>query len=929
MKIDRKAALTLAACLVLAPATLAENAETPVTLSVPVDEFRLPNGLRVILHEDRSTPIVAVNIWYHVGSKNEVVGRTGFAHLFEHMMFQGSKNYDADYFTPLQEAGATINGSTNADRTNYYEVVPSNFLELALFMEADRMGGLLEAMTLPKLNNQRDVVKNERRQNYDNRPYGTSFERMSALLYPENHPYRWPTIGSLEDLTAASEEDVKAFFRQYYVPDNAVLTIAGDFKKDDARRWVEKYFGPIPRGVQPIVRPDPPAPKLDQEVRVSYRDNVRLPRIFMAWHTVAQFAPDDAALDMLATVLSSGRGSRLQSSLIYEKQIAQDVGAGQQSREISGVFQVQATARPGQSIEAIEKEILDQIERIKNAPPTADEMERALTQTEAGFVFGLQTVLGKANQLNSYAIFRGRPDFFSEDLARYRRVTAAEVQRVARQYLNQNRVVMTYLPQTDEKVRSVTDAAANQPTSVESERGRPADASRLPKPGPNPKLNLPRIERSKLPGGLEVLLVRQTELPVVSMNLVLKTGGTADPTGRAGLALLTADLLTAGTEKRSALEISNQLQAIGAGLNVGANWDSSSASLTTLTKNLDTALDIFSDVVVRPVFPEIELETRRRRLLGAILQRRDNADAIASIAYDSVLYGEKHPYGQVLSGDEASIKAINRADTETFYRTYYRPNNAVLIVVGDVTMKEIAPKLGRAFADWKAADVPRTAVPATSPRDRAVLYLVDKPGAAQSVIRIGQVGVARDTPDYFPLVVMNAILGGQFSSRVNMNLRENKGYTYGARTGWEFRRGAGPFTASAGVQTAVTKESVVEFLKELRGIRGDIAVTAPELEYNKQSLIRRFPSNFETVGQVSGQLANLVIYNLPDTYFNDYIARINAVTLQDIERVANRYLDPSTMAILVVGDRTVIEPKLKEISGLDIRYLDTEGKPIR
>ncbi len=894
-------------------------------------EFRLKNGLRVIMHQDKSTPVVAVNLWYHVGSKNEVVGRTGFAHLFEHMMFQGSKNYNDDYFKPLQEAGASINGTTNADRTNYFQLVPSNFLELALFMEADRLGGLLDAMTQEKLDNQRDVVKNERRQRYDNQPYGTAFEKISELIYPKDHPYSWMTIGSLTDLSNASMDDVKSFFRQYYVPNNTSLVIAGDFDPKQAKKLVEKYFGTIPTGAA-ITRPNPPAPKIDGEMRKSYEDSVQLPRLYMVWHTVAANHPDEAALDMLQFVLSSGRGSRLQSNLIYGKQLSQDAGATHFSREIAGQFQVISTARPQKSLEEIEKEINAEIERLKKEPPTAEEMTRALNVIESQTIFGIQTVLGKADRMNSYATFTGKPDGFQSDLDRYRKVTPADIQRVANTYLNGNRLVMSFVPRKGDRPAAQTDNPANTPTSVadKKETEKKDYSANLPKPGPNPSFALPSIDKQKLSNGMNVWIVRQAELPIVSMNMVFNSGGTADPQDRAGLAAFTASLLNTGTKTRSAVEIANQLQSIGANVNSISGWDSANVTMQTLTKNLDKALEIYSDVVTNPVFPETEFKTLQGRSLVALRQRRDNPNAIANVAYSNLLYGKNHPYGKTLTGDESSIKALTKAEIENFYATYYRPNNATLIVVGDAEAKTLLPKLETAFANWKSAEVPKIETPETATFDKPGIYIVDKPGAAQSVLSIGQIGVSRDNPDFFPLQVMNSILGGQFSARVNMNLREEKGYTYGARTSWSMRRGAGPFEASADVQTAVTKESVQEFMKELSGIRGAIPVTPVELEYHKQGLIRRFPAAFETVGQISAQLSNLVVYDLPDSYFNEYLSKINAVTVNDVNRVANKYLTPDKMAILIVGDRKVIEPKLKEIEGWgsSIRFLDAEGNLI-
>ena len=895
---------------------------------IKYQEMTLKNGMRVIMHVDKSTPIVAVNVWYHVGSKNEVAGRTGFAHLFEHMMFQGSKNYDAEYFTPLQEAGANINGSTNVDRTNYFEVLPSNFLELALFMEADRMGNLLEAMTQEKLDNQRDVVKNERRQNYDNQPYGTAFEKTAALMYPKTHPYSWTTIGSLDDLTAASMDDVKAFFREYYVPNNASLVIAGDFDPKEAQKLVEKHFGSIAKGTA-IKRPNPPMPKLDKEIRVQYEDNVQLPRLYMTWHSAPRYTQDEAVLDILASVLSAGRGSRLQSNLVYGKQIAQDAVAFNPASEISGLFQIQSTARPGKTLEEIEKEINAEIERIKNEPPTSEEIARALNQIESSTIYGLQTVLGKADQMNGYATYLNKPDYFGAELEKYRKVTPADVQKAAQTFLTDKRLVMSFVPRPKGKEMPKMNAAVNKQASVSKKEKSTIDNSKLPKPTANPKFTLPTVEKTKLSNGLEVWLVKQTELPIVSMNMVFKSGTTADPQGLSGLGSTTASLLDDGTKTRTAVDIANEVQSIGAQLSTSSGSDSSGVRMLTLTKNFDKALDVYADVIQNAEFPEAEVESFRKRTLVGLLQRRDNANVISNIVYNRILYGDNHPYGVTLS--ETSAKAIKRDDLKRFYSTYYRPNNAVLIVVGDADMKMLTPRLEAKFKDWKTGEISAMNLPNAPSRDKAAIYVVDKPGAAQSVISIGQIGVSRDNPDFFPLQVMNTILGGGFTSRLNMNLREDKGYSYGAGSGFSFRRGAGPFAATAGVQTAVTKESVIEFLKEIRGIRGEIPVTQAELEYNKQSLIRRLPAGFETVDQIAGQLATSVVYNLPDNYFADYISRVNAVTLDDVNRVANKYLTPDKLAIVVVGDRKTIESGLKEVEGLgsSIIYLDAEGNPIQ
>lgn len=987
-------------------------------------QYFLPNGLRVILHEDHSTPIVGVNVWYHVGSKNESVGRTGFAHLFEHMMFQGFKGYDYDYIPVLQEIGGAINGSTTQDRTNYWELVPSNFLETAMFMESGRMKGLLDAMTQTKLDNQRDVVKNEKRQRIDNQPYGQASYKITEAMYPEGHPYHWSPIGSMEDLSAAALDDVKGFFRTYYVPNNASLVISGDFDPKDARALAEKYFGPIAKGAD-ITRPAPALPSLAAEKREQIEDRVQLSRVYMSWHSVPQYSKDEAAMDMLAGILGGGKSSRLYKTLVYDKQIVQNASSFNSTSEIAGLFQIVATAKPGKTLAEIEQVIDAEVAKLRDAPPTPEEMERAYNAREAGFIYGLQTVGGfggKDDQLNNYATFLNDPGYFEKDLARYRAVTAADVQRVAKQYLTDKRYVLSVVPRaagptsaggaapstpregmatpsqqtggtqqpgagnaasqttpsgtasgtqaagaqgTPSGAQTMTkpEAAASQPAGAAppqsasptaSGRGmgsgsgmgtgsgtgvkqqpktkeKTVDLSLLPKSKPDPKLVLPTVQRRKLSNGLEVLVVEHHEVPVVSMNLVIKTGGAGDPADKAGLAVVTADMLDEGTATRSSLDISDQLSSIGASVSIRPGWDSTTASMQTLTRHLDRALEIYADVLTSPAFPDKDLQRIRASRLGGLRQQRDNPDAIAGLVFQTALYGRNHPYGHPLSGDEASLTSLTGDDVRKFYETFYRPNNSSLVVVGDVKPDEVVAKLEKALAGWKSAHVPAVEVTAAPvAREHSMIYLVDRPGSVQSVINIGQIGVPRSSPDYFPLLVMNRILGGASSARINLNLREDKGYTYGANSAFDFRRGAGVFIASAPVQGFSTKESVFEFMKELRGIRGEIPVTPTELDAAKQSIVRGFPRSFETPDQISGRLESVVTYDLPDTYFNSYIERIQAVTLEDVTRVANRYLTPDRMAVVIVGDRKAIEAGLRSLDGFSdrITFVDTEGRTV-
>ncbi|MEO5588296.1 MAG: pitrilysin family protein, partial [Gemmatimonadaceae bacterium] len=925
----RMIALLLAACALTTTAEAQNRPAKPVTIGLPIKgalslppltytEFSLPNGLKVILHEDHSTPIVAVNVWYHVGSHNETPGKTGYAHLFEHMMFQGAKGYNDDYFKALQEVGGTLNGSTSTDRTNYWEVVPSNFLERAVFLEADRMGTLPDVMTEAKLANQRDVVKNEKRQNYDNRPGGLTGARIAEIIYPSTHPYHWLTIGSLDDLTAASMDDITGFFRRYYTPNNASLVIAGDFNPAVARRYVEKYFGPVKRGpeVTPVVVVQP---ELSGTIRQGMEDRVASPRLTIVWHTVPALTPDAAPLDALASELGQGKNSRLYRALVYDTQVAQDVSAGSNTRELAGSFQISATPRRGVTLDSLEAAINREIANVIVTPPSLADIQRSFNQNEAQLIYSLQNVGGfggKSDQLNQNAVMTGNPGFFEQNLSRYRALTPADIQRVARTYLTDNKLVFTVTPRAQGGERAQSSAVSGTgaaPAEEESSATSALNAS-LPAGGPDPAFTLPQLQRRKLSNGLNVLIVEHHELPVVTMNMVMKGGAAAEPAGGAGLASFTADMLDEGTTTRSALDLSNQLSNIGADLGSSADWDASRLSMTTLTRHLSTALELYSDVLINPAFSAADLSRIRSARLQGFASRRNDANAIAGEVYANLLYGANHPYGHSQNGTEASLRDVSAESLRGFYSSYYRPNNAVMIIVGDVKPDAIAAQLETALSGWKSAPVPAVKLDlAPVARQRSTIYLVDRPGAAQSVINIGLVGAPRSAPDYFARIVLNQILGGAFVSRVNLNLREQKGYTYGARTTFAFRQGAGPFTASAGVQTAVTKESVAEFLKELRGIRGEIPISAKELEQAKQSLIRGFPRTFETPSQIATRLGDIALYGLPDNYFNSYIAGVQRVTAADVLGVANSTIDPSRLAILVIGDRAVVEAGLRSL----------------
>ena len=882
---------------------------------IAFEKFTLKNGLQVILHEDQSVPMVGVNIWYHVGSQNEKEGRTGFAHLFEHMMFQGSEHMRENFDVVFERIGGNNNGSTTEDRTNYWENVPSNYLEDALWMESDRMGFLLPAMTQERLDNQRDVVKNERRQGVENEPYGKVWPLLAESIFPKGHPYSWPVIGSQEDLTRASKEDIEEFFKSYYTPNNASLCIAGDFDPKIAKALVEKYFDDIPPG-PPVDRIKTWIPKFEGEKRVLVEDRVSLPRLYIVWTTPELFAPGDAELDLLSNILSEGKTSRLYKSLVYDKQIAQDVSAFQYSRELAGVYMIIATAKEGHTLDELQTAIDQEIEAVKQKGVTAAELEQAKNNYEANFVRQLQRIGGfgsKSDKLNEYNTRLGDPDKFQWDLNRYLLASLEGVRSMAQQYLGKDRLVLSVIPRSDLKAESTQVVRTSEP-----------------KPTAEHLFTPPQIQKAKLSNGMEVLAVEDHKLPLVAISLVIKSGFSADPKERPGTASLTSELLDEGTTTRTALQIADETKKLGADLGTSSSPDASTVTLNVLKKYLDQGLNLMSDVVINPTFPGNELERQRQIYLGQIKQENMEPFTSALKIYYRTIYGPDHPYAQPYtgSGTEASIKALQKGDLKKYYETYYHPNNATIILVGDITMKEILPKLETVFKAWKAEDIPAMTVPQAVPLTKTKIYLIDKPGAAQSVVIGGNLGIPRSSPDYYAIQVMNNVLGGMFSSRINSNLREEKGYTYGAFSFFSTNKYPGSFAAYAPVQSQYTKETVVEMEKELRGICNQKPLTSEELQRSKDYLVKGYSQKFQSFDQIAGQIATLVTYDLPEDNLQRYVPSITAVDANATAEVAKKYIHPDALLYVIVGDAAKIEPGLRELNIGEISYLDSEGNPI-
>jgi zinc protease len=934
--------LGLAPLLLLARSAACFATEPPPTQlrkpqipTLAVEKYTLPNGLTVLLHEDHKTPVAAVNVWYKVGSKDEQPGRTGFAHLFEHMMFQGSKNHDRDYFMPLEKLGAELNGTTDEDRTMYYETVPSNALELALWLEADRMGFLLPAMTQEKLNNQRDVVKNERRQTVDNVPYGQAEEALLRALYPTDHPYHHSVIGSMADLSAARLTDVAAFFRAHYVPNDAILCVAGDFQPGEVSRWIEKYFGPLPRG--PEASPAKPnVPGLPDSKRIRMTDAVSLPRAQLIWATVPAHHPDEPALDMLAAVLGGlPKENRLFRALLYDRQLAAQVSASHPTLLLSGTFEVDLYAQPGHKLDELLPIADAEIERLKAEGPTAAEVRKAQNERESALVMGMQSVTRKASILNQSMGTFGDPLAYRTELENVFAVTPEDVKRVARKYLGAARIELDVLPgaPASRAPEAAVDASKQAPVA-----GVPAvevkdsfDRSKMPGLGPPPRYAPPRFERRKLSNGLEIRIVERHDLPIVTFDLVIKSGETLTPKGKEGSGSIAAGMLDEGTKSRDALQLAGALAEIGASLRSAGELESTSVSLTTLKRHLEIALELYTDVLLNPSFPEKELKRLKLQRLAQLKARADDPEQTAAAVFPRLIYGVDHPYGRPDMGTAATIESITRADAIALYNRIMVPGNAALVVVGDVAADAITASLETRLRRWVPGPVPEPvnlAITAGPPK-RHTIYLIEKPAAAQSVLTVGRIGAPRRTPDFFALTLMNAILGGQFVSRINMNLREDKGYSYGADSSFSFLRGPGPFEARATVQTAVTRESLVELIKELTDITGSRPVTDGELSFAKQRIIQGFPSRFETTFGVAGVMAGLVAQGLPDDELDRYQSRIEAVSRADVDRVAREYITPESMAILVVGDRTQVERPLQSLPFVkSIQRLDSDGNSL-
>jgi zinc protease len=887
-------------------------------VDIPYEEFTLDNGLRVIVHTDRKAPIVAVNLWYHVGSKDEPEGRTGFAHLFEHLMFQGSENYPGEYFEPFELVGATgINGTTSFDRTNYFQNVPTTALDLALWMESDRMGHFLGAITQELLDEQRGVVQNEKRQSH-NQPYGRVWEHMFAASYPADHPYSWMPIGSMEDLDAATLDDVKDWFQTRYGPDNAVLVLAGDIDLETAQEKVARYFGHIPAG-PPLARKETwVAPRTESTRELMY-DRVAQPRIYRAWNMAEFGSVESDHLALLAQVLGGSLSSRLNARLLHRDQLVDDVSATAFGLEISGVFLIVATVKQDVDPARVEAIMDEELRRLLREGPTRAELAQAKTQFRAGFIRGIERIGGfggKSDVLAECAVYTGDPGCYRASLANIENATPANLQAVGNRRLAQGDHTLTVLP---------FPAYTTSPSEVDRSLG-------IPQVEEFPDVTFPPLQRSRLGNGIEIVLAERHEVPVVQLQLQFDAGYAADLGGKLGAASFTMAMLDQGAGRRSALELAAAIEAEGAQISAAAGLDTAAISLSALTERLDASLALFADVALRPQFAEAEIERIRRQWLAQIAQEKTRPQSIAYRLLPPLLYGEGHAYAIPFtgSGTEESIQSLDRADLLAFQRDWLRPDNATIIVVGDTTLAAIVPLLEKHFGRWQAPDSPlpeKNLLPVERP-DRPRIYLVDQPGAIQANILAGQVVNSTADETSLDFDIANGVFGGTFTSRINMNLREEKGWSYGTRSSSSAAKGQRPWIISAPVQIDRTVESLVELHRELSEFTGARPATAEEIDKIRVNRIRSLPGRFETAAAVLGTVGGIVSYGWPDDHVIREQERIETMTVEQVHAAAEM-LDVDALTWVIVGDLATIEAPVRELALGEVVVLDAAGRPVR
>lgn len=918
--------------------------EEEARLSIDFEKYELENGLDVVLHQDKSDPIVSLAIQYGVGSNREKTGRTGFAHLFEHMLFQESENVGQDqFFKKIQDAGGTLNGGTWKDGTIYYEVVPKNAMEMIMWLESDRMGFLINTVTESAFYNQQEVVQNEKRQRYDNSPYGHTNWVLDKNMYPEGHPYNWQVIGELVDLQNATVEDVREFYDKYYGPNNATLVLAGDFEIEEAKAMIEKYFGEIKRR-QEVPKLEPMPVTLSETKRLYHEDNfATAPQLNMVWPTLQQFTEDAYALDFLAEVLANGKKAPLYNVLVKDKDLTARTTAYNNSQEIAGEFHIIITANNGVNLNEVEAGIFEAFERFEQEGITDRDIERIKAGQETQFYNGISSVLGKSFQLSQYNVFAGDPGFIEQDIANIKKVTKEDVMRVYEKYIKDKPFVLTSFvpkgsmdliaensviaPVVEEEIKENVEKVVVDGEQEVAKTPSVIDRSVEPEQGPAPALSIPDSWTAELSNGMKVYGIEQNEIPTVNFSLVIDGGHLLDDMDNNGVANLITDMMMEGTANKTPVELEEEIEMLGASINMYTTRESIVVQGNTLVRNFDKTMDLVQEILTQPRWDEEEFARIKTATINSIQRSDANPNTVANRVYNKLLYGEDHIFSYPVSGTVESVGAISIDDLKAYYEKNISPSVSRFHVVGKIDQNKAMSVLKGIESAWAAKDVSIPTYPIPEQRDKNSVYFVDIPDAKQSVINIGYISMPRTDPDFYKAEVMNYKLGGSFSGNVNLILREEKGYTYGARTRFSGSKIPGTFTASSSVRTNTTGESVAIFRDEIAKYKEGISES--DLEFTKNALIKSNARRFETQYSLMGMLQEMSAYNLPANYIEQEEAIIRNMTLQEHKELANRYLDESKMAYVLVGDATTQFAQFKDMNFDEVLLVDKEGEEVK
>ena len=904
------------------------------SLSIPVEKFTLANGLTVVLNVDKSDPIAALAVYYHVGSSREVPGKTGFAHLFEHMMFQRSENVPEDtYFKNIQGAGGTLNGSTNQDRTNYYEIIPKNALEMAMWMESDRMGYLTNTVTKKSLANQQNVVQNEKRESVDNAAYGFNQEIIAKNLYPKGHPYSWTVIGEMEDLTGATVEDVKAFHKKFYAPNNATLVISGDINSEEIKALVNKYFGEIPSGTS-IEKRGPVPVTLSSTVRLYHEDNfAKAPQLTMVFPSTERYSKDSYALNFLADLLAGTKKSPLYSVLVKEKKLTSRVMARNGSQELAGSFMISVIANPDVNLTDVEKAVFEGFEKFEKDGFTDEDLIRIKAGYETRFYNSFASVQGKAFQFAEYTMNTGDPEYYKKDLAAIQSVTIADVKSAYNKYIKGKNFVETSLvPKGQLNLivegsknsgiieEDVTKAAQVKADTTKEEpiAKTPTKLDRSVKPviGPDPEVTIPNPWKESLSNGMKVWGIVQNELPLVQYSIIIDGGHMLDKVEKAGVANLVAAMMNEGTKNKTPEELEEAIGLLGASIRVNSSNENISVEVSSMAKNFEKTIALVQEILLEPRWDSEAFDLAKSRIINNLKRNAASPDYLASNTLNKLMFGD-NILATDATGTEASVKTITIDDLKDYYNKYLSPSIARFLVVGNVDVARVKKALTDLNLKWKPKNVVIPEIKVPGPPEKSQIYFVDVPGAKQSVISIGAPSLPRTNPDFYPATVVNYKLGGSFNGIFNLILREDKGFTYGARSNFNGGKNYGSFIATSRVRTNSTLESATIFKEEMEKYRKNIP--QEYIDFTKSSLLKNNALRFETLGNLLSMLNTMTSYNLPDDYIKKEEKFIKSLTIEKQLELVNKYIDPSKMYYVVVGDAKTQLDDLEKV-GL--------GKPI-